>query len=94
MALGVPLIVADTAIDRHYFNSSVVRFFHCGDVDDLAKAMLLLLQDAELRQQLARNGLEFARAYDWENNKDKYLEIVDMLTSRTVPVSGKGAITI
>jgi glycosyltransferase involved in cell wall biosynthesis len=82
MALGVPLIVADTAVDRYYFNDSVVKFFRCGDEDDLAAAMLLLLTSPELRQQLARNGLEFARAYDWENNKDRYLAMVDRLTEK------------
>ena len=81
MSLGVPLIVAGTAIDRHYFNDSVVRFFRCGDEEDLAAAMLQLIRDRQLRQQLVSNGLEFARAYDWESNKYKYLDLVDSLIS-------------
>ena len=31
MALGVPVVVADTRIDKHYFNESLVRFFKSGD---------------------------------------------------------------
>jgi glycosyltransferase involved in cell wall biosynthesis len=87
MSLGVPLIVAATAIDKHYFNDSLVRFFRCGDEDDLAAAMLQLVRDPRLRQQFAHNGLEFAKIYDWETNKGKYLELVDGLTSRRTQIS-------
>jgi len=79
MILGVPLIVAATKIDRYYFNDSLVRFFRSGDEDDLAEAILELIQDPELRQRLAKNGLQFANQYDWESNKDRYLDIVDLL---------------
>jgi glycosyltransferase involved in cell wall biosynthesis len=79
MILGVPLIVAATKIDKFYFSDSLVRFFRSGDEDDLAKAMLELIQDLELRQRLARNGLQFANQYDWESNKGRYLDIVDLL---------------
>ena len=81
MSLGVPLIVAATAIDRFYFNDSLVRFFRCGDEEDLAAAMLQLIEDPMLRHQLALNGLEFASLNDWENKKHLYLDIVDSLTS-------------
>jgi glycosyltransferase involved in cell wall biosynthesis len=85
MSLGVPLIVADTAIDKYYFNDSLVRFFRSGDEDDLAEAMLQLIQSPELRDKLARNGLEFAAQNDWEYHKHKYLEIVDTLIAGTSP---------
>ena len=91
MALGVPLIVADTAVDRYYFNDSLVRFFHCGDENDLAAAMLELINNPDLRNQLAQNGLEFTQRNDWETQKNAYLEIVDTLVSpsllRTLPTA-------
>ncbi len=80
MSLGVPLIVAATAIDRHYFDDSVVRFFRCGDQDELSLAMLEMINDAQLRKRLAQAGLEFAGRNDWEKKKQIYLDLVDGLT--------------
>jgi glycosyltransferase involved in cell wall biosynthesis len=36
MALGIPLVVADTRIDRHYFSEDLLRFFKAGDERALA----------------------------------------------------------
>lgn len=84
MALGVPLIVAATTIDKYYFNDSVVRFFHAGDEDDLAAAMLEVIKNDELRKKLAKNGLEFAQLNDWEHNKYRYLTIIDSLVASRI----------
>lgn len=84
MSLGVPIIVAATKIDRYYFNDSLVRFFRCGDEDDLSKAMLELIENAELRRKLAQNGLKFAMQNDWEHNEYRYLNIVDSLVCKHV----------
>lgn len=81
MALGVPLIVAATTIDRYYFDDSLVRFFKAGDEEDLAGAMLELIKNTELRNKLAQNGLGFAQQNDWEHNKHKYLGIVESLVA-------------
>ena len=37
MSLGVSVVVADTKIDKYYFSDSVVKFFHSGNEEDLAK---------------------------------------------------------
>jgi glycosyltransferase involved in cell wall biosynthesis len=81
MMMGLPVVVADTKIDRYYFNDSLVKFFRAGDDAALAEAMLTMIQNPELRNRLAKNALEFSKDFDWETNKDKYLEIVDRLTA-------------
>ena len=80
MSLGVPLILADTTIDRYYFNDSVVRFFHSGDEKDLAASMLEIVSDSVLRQQLANNALQFVQQHTWDANKHRYLELIEQLT--------------
>ena len=45
MALGVPLVVADTRVDRFYFDDSLLRFFCAGDATDLARAILDVRKD-------------------------------------------------
>jgi len=84
MALGVPLIVADTDIDRFYFDDSVVKFFHSGDEKDLARCMLQVIRDSELRKRLVRNALEFIERNDWATKKGEYLDLVDCLAGRGV----------
>lgn len=79
MILGVPLIVADTTIDKHYFNDSVVKFFRSGDVANLAASILELINDSSLRHTLAENGLRFAQRYTWQAHSQDYLQIVDSL---------------
>jgi glycosyltransferase involved in cell wall biosynthesis len=79
MALGVPVIVPDTMIDRHYFNDSVAEFFHANDERSLADAMLRMIKHPELRQELVRNADEFVKRYAWEENKASYLDLVDAL---------------
>jgi len=63
MALGVPVVVSDTKIDRYYFDDSSVKFFRGNDQKDLARYLLLLIGNAKLRQSLVRNaGVVRARA--------------------------------
>jgi glycosyltransferase involved in cell wall biosynthesis len=79
MASGVPVIVSNTKIDQHYFNDSVVRFFQDGDEDDLARTMLLMIDDAGLRKRMASNASEFIRTFDWELKKAGYVGLVNSL---------------
>jgi glycosyltransferase involved in cell wall biosynthesis len=79
MSMGVPVIVSDTAIDRRYFDDSVVRFFRAGDEKSLADAMLQLIEKPEMREALARNASEFVKQYRWDANQAIYLGMVDSL---------------
>jgi len=80
MALGVPVIVAETKIDRFYFNDSVLKFFNPEDVNDLAGCMLSLRNDKDLRDSLRENARIFVESYSWEKRKREYLDLVDSLT--------------
>jgi glycosyltransferase involved in cell wall biosynthesis len=86
MASGVPVIVSNTKIDQHYFNDSVVKFFRDGDEDDLARTMLLLINDAGLRERMAANASEFIRSFDWERKKALYISLVDSLVYGGRPI--------
>jgi glycosyltransferase involved in cell wall biosynthesis len=79
MALGVPVVVSNTKIDRFYFDDSVVRFFESGNVDALATAMLDVLGDRELRQRMTANASAYSSRQSWELRKTDYLSIVDEL---------------
>lgn len=79
MAVGVPVVVSRTKIDRYYFNDSVVRFFESGNHTAMAEAMFEVLTDLELRARLVAQGLEFASANTWESRQGDYLRLVDSL---------------
>jgi glycosyltransferase involved in cell wall biosynthesis len=79
MRLGVPIIVARTRIDQHYFDESLVYFFEPSNIDDLAKAMMCMVENSQLRKQLAENALDFADQFSWNKRQKAYLDLVDSL---------------
>jgi glycosyltransferase involved in cell wall biosynthesis len=92
MAMGVPVIVSETKVDRYYFDDSVVRFFHSGDEDDLANCMRDLIEHPEKRSALVENAIKFIAKNDWTAKKHEYLELVDRLTGRSeIPAHSLGA---
>ncbi|HIH97177.1 MAG TPA: glycosyltransferase family 4 protein [Thermoplasmata archaeon] len=82
MALGIPIIVSKTKIDQYYFDESIVKFFEPGNEKDLSEAMLLLIQDQELRNSLIANADKYMEKYNWEVKKQIYLDLVDSLTAQ------------
>jgi glycosyltransferase involved in cell wall biosynthesis len=79
MAMGVPVIVSDTKIDRYHFDDSVVRFFRGEDEDDLAHSILDLIRHKELRLALIERAAEFVAQNDWAPKKHEYLNLIDGL---------------
>ncbi|MES2693316.1 MAG: glycosyltransferase, partial [Verrucomicrobiota bacterium] len=90
MSLGVPVVVSQTRIDRFYFDDSVVRFFESGNVDALAAAMLEVLSDAALREQMVANALAYSARHSWMLRKADYLRLVDELVE-TGAATDRGA---
>jgi glycosyltransferase involved in cell wall biosynthesis len=79
MAMGLPVLVSDTRVDRYYFDEGVVRFFRGGDADDLAKNMLDLIRDGGARESLRQAGLKFVERNSWNKKKFEYLRLIDDL---------------
>jgi len=79
MSVGVPVVIADTKIDRFYFNEGVVRFFPSGNADSLAEAMCELLSNPRLSQRQAAAATEYAARHCWSSRAPEYLRLVDGL---------------
>jgi glycosyltransferase involved in cell wall biosynthesis len=79
MAMGVPVIVSDTKVDRYYFDDSIVCFFAAEDEDDLARCILDLAQHPEKRETLIEHATEFVSQNDWALKKQEYFNLVDNL---------------
>jgi glycosyltransferase involved in cell wall biosynthesis len=79
MTLGVPIIIADTTVDKYYFNPEVVTFFRSGDVQDLSDRMFDLMNSQTLRDRQSEHATSFVEAYSWERKRNDYLGLVDRL---------------
>jgi glycosyltransferase involved in cell wall biosynthesis len=79
MALGIPVVVSDTRIDKYYFNDSVVKFFKAGNADDLADALVYLYKNENVRKSLIRGGYQYIKDNSWEIKREEYYKLVDNL---------------
>jgi glycosyltransferase involved in cell wall biosynthesis len=77
MALGVPLLISDTAVDRYYLNDRIVTFARSGDIDDFAAKMVQLVRNPEACQKQVENANEFIKLNNWDLKKSEYLNLVD-----------------
>jgi glycosyltransferase involved in cell wall biosynthesis len=82
MMLGVPIIIADTTVDKFYFNTDVVTFFRSGDVADLANCMRQFMENKLPGIQQAARARAFVESYSWDLKRNDYLKLVDRLTTR------------
>jgi len=83
VVMGKPAIVSRLKAIRTYFSEGAMAFFAPNDPADLARRMVEVYQDAELRDFMARRArLEYV-GIRWDVMKDRYLTIVDSLANRT-----------
>jgi len=81
MAVGTPVIVPETTVDRYYFDDARVLFFKPEDVHDLAEKMERMMVDSDLRKSLADRGLMFSRNNCWDEKTNLYNNLIDSLFS-------------
>jgi glycosyltransferase involved in cell wall biosynthesis len=85
MACGVPVVVARTRVDAHYFNDSLVRFFTPGEPADLARVLLDMYDNRWHQAALIHAAREFAVVNSWQERIGDYLGIVDSLAAAPQP---------
>lgn len=83
VAVGLPVIVSETATIRAYFDDTMVAFVRAGDVDDLAARIVALRRDSTLRESLVRNADAFLDRYSWVRERERYCELIEALADRT-----------
>jgi glycosyltransferase involved in cell wall biosynthesis len=81
MSQGVPVVVSRTKIDTFYFEEGVVHFFESGNSRDMAKAILDVINDKNLRESLVARGYEYVELNGWGRKKKEYLDLIDSLST-------------
>jgi glycosyltransferase involved in cell wall biosynthesis len=77
MALGVPLLIANTTIDTYYFNATQVAFFESENISALACEITRLYGCGEERRRLVEQGLSFISANNWSVKKNAYFQLLE-----------------
>jgi glycosyltransferase involved in cell wall biosynthesis len=79
MASGCPVIASDTSSLSELLSGSAL-LVPPNDYDGLKSALLKLLHDNELQEELIKNGLACASRYNWENTATKMLHVYQSLS--------------
>jgi glycosyltransferase involved in cell wall biosynthesis len=74
MTPGRPVVATnvDESFPLKEFGAGVVTEM---DAEAMAKAVIRLLDDGRLAEELARKGVEYARKYDWNKMVEDYVEL-------------------
>lgn len=81
MSQGVPVVVSRTKIDTFYFEEGVVHFFPSGDSLAMARAMLDVVDNKDLRESLIARGYQYVECHGWDQKKKEYVDLIDSLST-------------
>lgn len=79
LCVGLPTIVTRTKITSFYFNDDNVGFVNQGQVEEFVEKVYQLYTDFNYREKLHKGGLLFSDLMNWENEKQKYIQLIEYL---------------
>jgi len=78
MASGVPVVVSNVSSMPEVVGDAGM-LVDPGSADDIARGLLEVLTDPELRAQMIEKGLARSKEFSWENTAKKTLEVLESL---------------
>jgi glycosyltransferase involved in cell wall biosynthesis len=88
---GKPVIVSRLKAIRHYFSEDALAYFEPNSPDDLARQMISMYRNPQLRADLlAKARVEYV-PIRWDVMKQRYLGLIDELAGKRCPVPGEPA---
>ena len=92
---GKPVLMSRLKAVRHYFSDQSLAYFEPSDPADLAKQMVRLYHDRDLRARLAARAAVEYEPIRWELMKQRYLDLIRALTpGRRAAVQSRVAGTV
>lgn len=83
-SMGTPAIVYDVHGLRDSTRDEVTGIICKKNIpDEMARQMVRLIRDRELRQRLSQNALEWSREFSWERAAEESLKIMEEWTNAT-----------
>ena len=87
--MGKPVIISRLRAIQYYFGDSALAFFEPNDAADLARQMVNIFRNPELRHTMpAQAKMEYA-PIRWEIMKQRYLSLMEAITLPALRTSGK-----
>ena len=83
MSIGVPVVVSGTAVDRYYFDDTVVRFFESGNDEDLANALCEVLTNRTCANRWSNARVSTRNGTAGASTRSRYLQLIDALIDRS-----------
>jgi len=75
MACGLPVVAYDLPAYKSVYRKGMITV-RTGDVQELANALIDILEDESSQKKLGRDAIEQAKEYDWENSARAQLDII------------------
>lgn len=74
------VIISRLRAIRHYFSEDALAFCNPNDPEDLAKQMVRIYRDGNLRSQLATKALREYEPIRWDVMKERYLQLIERIS--------------
>lgn len=86
MSAGIPVVTSDLPVFREYLVAGRdAMLIEPGDVGGLAAALLLTMENADVRQQLVKAGAQVAARFTWQESARQHVAIYDEVRNRRTP---------
>ncbi|MCU0483403.1 MAG: glycosyltransferase [Chloroflexi bacterium] len=82
-AMGKPVVASSLPTVARYFNPDTVAGYRPGDPDDLARAVLDLVDDAPARESRVTRTARRVHELGWDREAARYVALVDRLAAGT-----------
>ena len=82
LASGLPIIVSNSFHAANYIRDAGIVYPDPDNLEQLTNAIRRLLDNPELRKQMALNARHYAESMDWEKMAAKYLAVYEELVAQ------------
>jgi len=89
--IGIPAITVATHTITRYFDETMVRFAESENPADLADRIQELQEHPEQLERLATEARKFYDTYNFETERESYLQVVGALAAGEAPGPGRSA---
>jgi len=81
MACGLPVVAYELPAYRDFYGSSLA-YVSTGNIKGLTAKIIELLNDADMREKLARASSHIVKKYDWENVAKQQIKAIKSLLKK------------
>ena len=85
--MGKPVIVPRLKATTHYFSKDALAYCEPNDLADMARQIVRLYKDSELRVRLAARARQEYAPISWDVMKQKYLQLMEGMAGSALPIA-------